>query len=92
MSTPKLCLNPPDVSPSNRKDGDGVKLDTKQRISAAAKFLKKIRHRQTGRAVEEACGVGMHMTDDEISTLIDQVFEVLPTQKDACLVSENFAW
>ena len=53
------------------------KLDTKQRISAAAKFLKKI----TPPAeldvpkLEEACGVGMHMTDDEIATLIDQVFE-----------------
>ena len=53
------------------------KLDTKQRISAAAKFLKKI----TPPAeldvpkLEEACGVGMHMTDEEIATLIDQVFE-----------------
>ena len=71
------------------------KLDTKQRISAAAKFLKKI----TPPAeldvlkVEEACGVGMHMTDDEISTLIDQVFESVADtlqKKGTCLVSERF--
>ena len=53
------------------------KLDTKQRISAAAKFLKKITPpaELDMAKLEETCGVGMNMTDDEIVTLIDQVFE-----------------
>ena len=64
-SVPKTHLMYRPVVANMVKD---AKLDTKQRISAASKFLKKI----TPPAeldiskLEEACGVGMNMTDDEI--------------------------